>query len=394
MKLDWESSKNEFLLNPRLPAADAERMNQLARLADAHFTGHFFLMTSGTSRKDAQGLHWIALSKAAFLACAGAVNQHLQVNASDLWVLTLPEFHVGGLAIQARSYLSGAKVVSVPIWNAYAYVKAIEESSATLGALVPTQIFDLVSQGLRAPASLRAVIAGGGVLSYSLYQKARELGWTVLPAYGMTETCSQIATASLDFKGYDSLPEGQYPGLKLLSHLEARLNSEKLFQLKGPALLTATIEFAGDFSEDKLLITDPKDSDGWYTTQDRGQIIGDTLYVFGRSSDFVKIGGESVELSRLKPILDELRLVQLKSDIDLDLLPIPDERLGHVIGLISDTTLSPSQAQLLIDSFNKLVLPFERIRQWHTFERIPRTALGKLITNECLEGLGIMKTAS
>ena len=65
-------------------------------------------------------------------------------------------------------------------------------------SLVPAQVLDLVRAGLRPPPVLRAIVVGGGAISAELYRDARALGWPVLPSYGMTECCSQIATATHD----------------------------------------------------------------------------------------------------------------------------------------------------------------------------------------------------
>ena len=42
------------------------------------------------------------------------------------------------------------------------------------------------------------ISGGGGAVSDELYRDARALGWRVLPSYGMTECCSQVATALSD----------------------------------------------------------------------------------------------------------------------------------------------------------------------------------------------------
>ena len=161
---------------------------------------HVWVATSGTS-SDAPGrVRWVALSKQAFLASAGAVNAHLAATASDVWAHALPLFHVGGLGILARAHLSGARVVAAVRgrWEPSAFRDAAEGAGATLAALVPSQVHDLVQARLDSPSSLRAVVVGGARLEPSLYRAARERGWPCLPSYGLTETCSQVATASLE----------------------------------------------------------------------------------------------------------------------------------------------------------------------------------------------------
>ncbi|HEX6085416.1 MAG TPA: AMP-binding protein, partial [Thermoanaerobaculia bacterium] len=104
MDIDWLSDESHVLLNPRMPAAERERLQSFV----TELPGHLWLATSGTTGS----LKLTALSKRAMLASAAAVNRHLQSTASDVWLCVLPSFHVGGLGIYARAFLSGARVVT------------------------------------------------------------------------------------------------------------------------------------------------------------------------------------------------------------------------------------------------------------------------------------------
>jgi acyl-coenzyme A synthetase/AMP-(fatty) acid ligase len=82
--------------------------------------------------------------------------------------------------------------------------------------------------------------------------------------------------------------------------------------------------------------------------------------------------------------LDQLK-IQTGIQADTALVAVPDERLGHVIQLVGDKSLTSQLALSLIEKYNAQVLGFERIRNWHSLERLPRTDLGKLIAAECLD---------
>jgi len=377
MNLDWTSRENTLFLNSKFPETQAAHLRNAVSGALSLLQGHLLLLSSGTTAISADDLKWVALRKEAFLESARAVNQHLKSGSSDVWLHALPDFHVGGLGIWARSYLSGASVIKLHVWSAQNFMTLAQENHVSITALVPAQIFDLVKVGFRSPGSLRAVLVGGGALTPALYRSALALGWPLLPTYGMTETCSQVATASLD-----SLREGhgaEIPALEVLPHLHVRESSEGLLQIQGSSLLTGYI-YCGASSP---TLEDPK-KENWFLSQDRGIVDGRNLRIIGRSGDFVKIGGESVEMNRLREILDEVRS-ELAISADLVILPVPDDRLGHVIHLISDSQLSEKDRDLLIKRFNTTVLGFERIRKWHSLNQIPRTALGKLIPSACVE---------
>jgi O-succinylbenzoic acid--CoA ligase len=336
--IDWLSDESHVLLNPRMPAEERARLESLV----IDLPGHLWLATSGTTGS----LKLTALSKRAMLASAAAVNRHLQSTAEDVWCCVLPTFHVGGLGIHARAFLSGAGVVTAQ-WDPHVFAAMAE---MTLSSLVPAQVKDLVDAALRPPQTLRFIVVGGGALSDDLYNAARELGWPVLPSYGMTETCSQVATATL-----------ASPELVLLDHVEARQETNGCLSFKGESLLT------GYAMEEGFI--DPK-QDGWFATADLGSVQGRVLRVEGRSGDFVKIGGESVDLARLDAILASI------AGLGAAVFAVPDARLGHVIHL----AVSPQiDAETVAAAFNEQVHPFERARAVHRVAEIPRTPLGKLI---------------
>lgn len=328
MEIDWLSDESHVLLNPRMPEEERRRLESFV----VDLPGHVWLSTSGTTG----ALKLTALSKRALLASAAAVNRHLQSDANDLWRCVLPTFHVGGLGIYARAFLSGARVVG-DSWD-----------GVTLASLVPAQVIDLVRDRIAPPRSLRAVVVGGGALSGDLYGRARELGWPLLPSYGMTECCSQVATATIDS-----------PELVLLDHIEARVESDGRLALRSEALLT------GYASEEGFV--DPK-VDGWFVTEDIAMLDGRVLRVQGRRGDFVKVGGESVDLSRLDRILADL-------GADAAVVAVPDERLGHVIAL----AVASGDADAIASAFNERVFPFERVRRIIRVSAIPRTPLGKIM---------------
>jgi O-succinylbenzoic acid--CoA ligase len=341
--LDFASDETHLLLNPRLPADERARLEALYYAAP-RLRAHVWLSTSGTTGS----LKLVALSKRAILASAAAVNRHLDSSSRDVWCCVLPTFHVGGLGIYARAFLSGARVIASS-WDPHSFVALCESEGVTLASLVPAQVRDL--RGLRAPSSLRAIVVGGGAFD------AEDLGWPLLPSYGMTETASQVATATLGNSE-----------LVLLDHVEARIEDGHIV-LRGGSLLTGYATESG--------FEDPK-RDGWFVTPDLGSVDGRILRVAGRLGDFVKIGGESVDLSRLDRILAEIEL-------NAAIVAAVDERLGCVIHL----AFAAGSSDSIVSAFNERVLPFERIRAVHRVDAIPRTSLGKLKRSELARRLGI-----
>jgi O-succinylbenzoic acid--CoA ligase len=373
----WTTRDNLILLNPRLPAVEREKFNTAwDKFVEGRLHSHIGLVTSGSSGLMGQ---LILLSKDAFLANARSVNERLSSDSQDIWMKALPDFHTGGLGILARAFLSEATVVeaSSEKWDARQFYAELESAGVTLLSLVPTQLFDLIQLDARAPKKLRAVILGGARLGEDLRQQAVAKGWPVLPSYGMTECCSQIATAL----------SSQDPDLHLLSHAEVRIGEGERIEIRSSALLTAKIAFVNDVAE----MIDPK-KDGWLRAEDRGFIEADgSLKILGRDSDFVKVGGEGVVVSRLEERLEGVKL-QIGDVSDAAIMAAADQRLGASIVLL--TTADSISAQRLVDLFNLEVKPFERIRSVHHLGEIPRSPLGKLLRVRALAAVGLEPVAN
>jgi len=65
----------------------------------------------------------------------------------------------------------------------------------TLISLVPTMLYRLLAGGVDFPASVRLILLGGAAATSGLMDRALGAGLPVAPTYGLTEACSQVATA-------------------------------------------------------------------------------------------------------------------------------------------------------------------------------------------------------
>lgn len=340
-----------MLLNPRGPAPLRERVLS-AEFPD--FGPHVWVATSGTSGQP----KIVALSRPALDASARAVNRHLSATGDDVWLNPLPLFHVGGLGIVLRAEMTGAVCHALADWSAEAFVRQAGDCGATLSALVPAQVHDLVAVALPAPSCLRAVVVGGGALDPVLRKRAAELGWPLLPSYGLTEAASQVATAPIGGGATDWLP--------LLEHIEARVGGEGALELRGPSLLTGWMVFD---KHGQPRWEDPK-RDGWYRTSDRVVLRGREMRVLGRLDDLVKIRGELVDVAAL-----ERDLQACVSSGRIAVCLTPDERNGFVLRVVADNEAARDEAARAGEE----VFPAFARPESVVTGAIERTALGKTV---------------
>ncbi len=326
--------------------------------------GHVLFQTSGSSGES----KWVAISKAALLASAEAVNVHLRVTSDACWGLALPLDHVGGFGVATRAYQArcGFQHFS-PRWNAAEFRDWLKSRRVTHTSLVPTQVHDLVQANLTAPDSLVAIVVGGGHLDSRTGQAARALGWPVLASYGMTEAASQIAT-----QGLDQLRTLYQPGsIPLLPIWDARITGENLLSISGTALFSGYLSGARYF---------PRAS-GWHTTSDRVILEGTWITPLGRADSLVKILGELVD-----PEAVERNLLAVSGGSltlgSYAVIAVPDARAGNALVPLFEPSVDHSLIVTTHALYQAQAPGFRRLQPAAVIGEFPRSPLGKLRRTE------------
>lgn len=114
----------------------------------------------------------------------------------DRWLLCLPLYHVGGLSVVIRSAIYGTAVVLQNGFDVSMVCDALEHQAVTLVSLVPTQLYRLLDTLPSSLPHLRLILLGGAAATPDLLTRAAHL--PVATTYGLTEACSQVATALPD----------------------------------------------------------------------------------------------------------------------------------------------------------------------------------------------------
>jgi len=413
--IDWLSEESYYFFNPQHPKTKDLKKREIPILKS-----HIYLYTSGFSKI-------CLLSKKAFLHSACLANKNLQASTKDKWLISLPLYHVGGISILARAFLSGSSYfINKEAWNPNSFKRQIEREKITLSSLVPTQVYDLVGKGLKAPSSLRVLLVGGDFLSSSLYQKARDLGWPLLLCYGATETSSHIAVSKLS-----SLKKKTKPPMKLLEGVELFPYQKKesikktgykktqdketlntsFFKVKTEGLLTAYFDLK------RKTLFDPKDEEGCFLLEDKLCLKNKTLIPCQDShscffddrksikllspSPQIKILGEKVSLNSLVFQLEKsFQNIQKalnfkkksqkqfnKEQFKAYLIPLPEERQGWSLILVGEIK-DFEQLFLLKQDYNKQIAAYERIQALYFLEKDPLHDFLKIKAENLIERLG------
>ena len=241
------------------------------------------LWTSGTSGQPTA----VPILPSALEASARASVARLGLTEGDRWYASLSLGHVGGLALVHRAAHVGCRLLVRGRFSAKVVEELISGAGLTHASLVPTMLRRLLeARGAESvPSTLRCLLVGGGAAGGTLVSKAIEQGYPVALTYGLTEACSQVATAPPELVA-------QKPGTvgPPIDGLELRIREDGEICVRG-ATVSPT----------------EADEEGWLATGDLGRLDGDGhLWISGRISDRIVTGGATVDPRSVEVVLEGL----------------------------------------------------------------------------------------
>ncbi|MEM7175147.1 MAG: o-succinylbenzoate--CoA ligase [Chlamydiota bacterium] len=228
------------------------------------------------------------------------------------WLLSLPLYHIAGIAILFRTFLSGATLV-LPTSASFNPTEIASQPISHL-SLVPTQLyrlFDLPLAETKALMShLKCVLLGGSAIVEELYSRGIAHGFPLYPTYGMTEMSSQITTATDRAAAFFSLGHPlPYRSCKIAVDGEIKVTGKTLFQ--------------GYLTRDHALDR-PLDPQGYFSTRDLGRYSPQVgLRFLGRKDRLFISGGENIHPEEI-----EHALMGIHGILDACVTPIKDEEFG------------------------------------------------------------------
>jgi len=271
----------------------------------------------------------VLLSAQSLLANARATHKYIGASAGQRWSLLLPTSHIAGLNILIRSIELGTQPVAV-------------ESSADFSAIVPTQLHRALNSDSQLLAHLKkcqSVLVGGGPLDAELRQRAIDAGINVITTYGMTETSGGVV--------YDG---------NSLEGVSVEIQDGRI-ALQGPQVALGYL--------DSTLPT----NNGWFITNDLGEIKDGMLIVHGRADDQIISGGEKISLSAIETYLQS----EFKNP-DIIAFAHRDREWGEKLCIATTTDIALESLQVkLKERFGAHASPKELFK----VASIPYLAIGK-----------------
>lgn len=325
------------------------------------------LWTSGTGG----GRRGVELVWSAVLRHIQAVKDSLDLGPEDRWHAGLSLAHVGGLMLVLRAAALGSRLVADGGFDASALARLVDEGRVSHASLVPVMLRRLMDAraGRPSPEGLECLLVGGAHTPWNLLDEALEAGYPVALTYGMTEACSQVATAAPDLVR-------QKPGTvgSALDGVEMRIQGVG-GEEAGEILIRGETLARGYLDGEGLL-----DGDGWYHSGDLGRYDQDGhLWIMGRVSDRIISGGVTVDPAEVEEALRSHPRIA-----DAVVVGLPDEEWGERVV----AAVVPSEKAGMMDSegLEDLLDPFlrerlssaKRPRTLRRIASVPRNPNGKV----------------
>jgi o-succinylbenzoate---CoA ligase len=317
---------------------------------DSHKTKSIFIdlkqsatiiFTSGTSGTAKGAVH--SLENHICNALGSKLN--IPIKENNRWLLSLPLYSVGGIAILFRCLISGAAIV-IP-QNKKNLPLIVKKYQITHLSLVPTQLYQLI-KGIKENSvlqSIKSILIGGDRISKKLFDKSIDLKLPIYLSYGSTEMSSQITTTSKIKTKQEIINSG-----KLLKYRNLKINTENEILVQGKTL------FKGYYRDNKII--NNTDVNGWFKTGDLGYFDkNNNLIVYGRKTNMFISGGENIYPEEIEKYLEEYPNI-----VQAIVIPIKNSEFGErpiaFIKVLNDSEIDDNKINNhLLDFLPKFKIP-------------------------------------
>ena len=303
----------------------------------------------------------------------------LGTDPADRWLVCMPLYHVGGIAIIFRCCLYGTTVVLQSGFDPTAVIQAIDANGLTLISVVPTMLARLLESYGRelASAQLRCILLGGAAAPESLLESSRALDLPIATTYGLTEAASQVATAPAAAVRHKPGSVGKplmFSRVRIVGENGQLLPDGEIGEIvvRGPTVMRGYFKDAAATA--KSLVN------GELRTGDMGYIdVDGDLWVVQRRADLIITGGENVYPAEVERVL-----AQHPAVAEVCVVGIDDEAWGQQVtaAVVTHSTETPVTAQELVDYSREHLAGYKCPRRLRFIDALPRTASGKVIREQ------------
>ncbi|MDD1622734.1 MAG: fatty acid--CoA ligase [Methylococcaceae bacterium] len=305
----------------------------------------------------------------------------MELNPADTLLLSLPQFHIGGLWWAIQGYAVGATGVIVDTFVAWQALQLIEGHKVTKAVLVPAMIQLMLEEPSCAQtdlSSIKGIVYGGSPISPPLLRKAMEtFGCDFFQIYGLTET----GNTAVCLRPADHFPIDS-PRLKAAGKPYAGVEI-KIIDGQGRILppmrsgeicIKSPSNMLGYWKNESA--TAQTLVGGWVHTGDVGYKDQDGyVYVCDRIKDMIIYAGENLFPAEIEAVLSEHEAVA-----EVAVIGIPDEKWGEVVkAFVVPRQGGEIKQRELIDFARSRIADFKVPKSITFVDALPRNPSGKVL---------------
>ncbi|WP_210454935.1 o-succinylbenzoate--CoA ligase [Vibrio crassostreae] len=231
------------------------------------------------------------------LCSASGLLEVFRYQQGDTWLLSLPMYHVSGLAIVHR-WLAAGGCIKIGSGQLETDIEGCSHAS-----LVATQLHRLLKS--KQALTLTHVLLGGSHIPEALGLEARQMGIETWLGYGMTEAASTVTAKPVDASSTAGF---------VLNHRQLKIENQRIY-IGGNTLAS------GYYHQGKL--TPLVDEHGWFDSKDLGLWDGVQVSIIGRADNQFISGGENIHCEEIERALNQLPEVK-----QAFIVPIEDSEFG------------------------------------------------------------------
>jgi acyl-CoA synthetase (AMP-forming)/AMP-acid ligase II len=267
--------------------------------------------------------------------------EFMGADEADATLVSVPPYHVAGMAAVLSSVYAGRRIVQLPDFSAEAWLALAREQAVTHAFVVPTMLARILDALEGRPDAglpvLRAISYGGGRMPQPVIERAMAL----LPhtdftnAYGLTETSSTISILGPEdhraamASGDEAVRRRIGSVGRPLPTVEVEVRDDDGKPVPAGSVGEIYVrgeQVSGEYLGRGSLVA----ADGFFPTRDGG-FVDDEGYLFleGRTDDVIVRGGENMSPGEIEDVLVADPAVR-----DAAVVGVPDEQWGEAVAAV------------------------------------------------------------
>jgi len=296
-------------------------------------------------------------------------------NIYDLWLASLPFYHIGGFSIIVRTLCSGCSLVIPNSLKDGDLYSIIQEKLPSLISFVPVMMERILERTIKPWRKLRHIFIGGGPISERIMKNSLNNLWPISLVYGSTETSSMVSVCSNDNLNSNGISAGlPLPGVKIT--INSNENNKIIKSNVGSIIIESNSVSKSYYNntDTQILV------DGKFYSNDLGEIDSKgNLHIYGRTDKVIISGGENISLIEIENVLKKN-----KSFDEILVLGIKDEKWGQSYIVVSNSSEDDIEHKIVSHLEQKLPR-FKLPKSVIKVAEIPKNQMGKILKKELMK---------